>query len=362
MTMRRSRSSIPPLSVGVLWLASSAIVGCGASAGGAGGATSSGAGGAASGPSATSASSGTSASTSGSSTGTGAGGATGAPLFVAVGYGGRRMSSVDGVHWANDVVVDPNGGDDDNLFRGVGFHQGHFVAVGGSTHGQNATTNDGAAWAFHDPATSWLADVASLGATLVTAGGNGLRQRSLDGGLTWADAAPYYAGHFRGIAAGNGIAVAAGHTYGSTTVGLTSTSTDGKTWTPEVTGGPPFHSVAFGAGVFVAAGDDRCATSTDGQSWSPCGGVSGPGLDEVVFVNQSFVIGDATGYFVSTDGVTFQHQAAEHHAVTAFGLGLYVALDWPDRILTSPDLTTWTVRQENTGPAFVEVAFGLVTP
>src|SRR5688572_22291212 len=40
----------------------------------------------------------------------------GTPIFVAVGYGGRRMSSLDGVTWDNDIIVDPNGGDDNNLF------------------------------------------------------------------------------------------------------------------------------------------------------------------------------------------------------------------------------------------------------
>jgi hypothetical protein len=351
------------LRIGVLTaVGAMAALGCSESsngAGGAGGAVGQGTG---SGPSGSSGTTGASSTGATGSTSTGQGGGSGTPLFVAVGYGGRRMSSADGIHWANDVVVDPQGGDDDNLFRGVGFVAGHFVAVGGSAQGQNATTSDGASWAFHTPAGAWIADAVPLGSAVVVAGGNGLRQRSLDGGLTWTDAAPYYAGHFRGIASGNGIAVAAGHTYGGSTEGLTSTSTDGKTWSPEVTGGTPFHSIAFGAGVFVAAGDDRCATSTDGKAWAPCGGVSGAGLDRVVFVNGAFVLGDATGYFVSTDGVTFQHQAAEHHAVSAYGLGLYVALDWPDRILTSPDLATWTVRQENTGPAFVEVAFGEVSP
>jgi len=282
---------------------------------------------------------------------------------VAVGYGGRRITSTDGVKWESDVIVDPMGGDDDNLFRGVGFDGNQFIAVGGSAAGQIATSPDGATWTFRTPGTSWLADVVTLGSTLVTAGGNGLRQRSLDAGVTWVDPAPYYAGHFRGIASGKGIAVAAGHTYGNTTVGLSATTTDGKTWTPEVTGGTAFHSIAFGdvaGGVFVAAGDNRCATSPDGATWKDCAGISGAGFDRVVFANGTFIIGDASGYFTSTDGAAFQHTNAEHHGVLAHGLGLYVALDWPDHILTSPDLSTWTLRSGDTGPAFVEVAFGFV--
>ncbi|MFT3767946.1 MAG: hypothetical protein QM820_21050 [Minicystis sp.] len=306
---------------------------------------------------------GTSTTASGTGGGVGGtGGAPGEPRFVAVGYGGRRLSSTDGIAWTHDIVVDPNGGDDDNLFRGVGYADGVFIAVGGSSKGQNATSPDGAGWTFGPPGTAWLADVVPLNGALVTAGGNGLRQRSLDGGVTWVDATGYYAGHYRAIAAGNGMAVAAGHTYGDTHVGLTSTTTDGKTWTPEVTGGVAFHSIAFGNGVFVAAGDTRCSTSTDGQAWKDCAGVSGSGFDGVVFANDRFILGDGAGYWLSTDGASWQHQDGEHHGVAAYGEGLYVALDWPDRISTSPDLKTWTVRQEKTGPALVQVAYGLVKP
>lgn len=329
--------------------------------------TSSGSGGAASTTSATGATTTTtSASGSTGATGTGASsssGQTGSPRFVAVGYGGRRIRSSDGIQWDSDVVVDPQGGDDNNLFRGVAYVDGQFIAVGGSSEGQIATSPNGADWTFRTPGTSWLADVAPIGATLVSAGGNGLRQRSLDGGATWIDFAPYYAGHYRSITSGKGIAVAAGHTYGNAMDGLTTTSTDGKTWSAEVVGGTPYHSVAFGdvaGGVFVAAGDNRCSTSPDGATWKDCSGVTAGGLDKVVFVNGMFVIGDGSGYFTSTDGSTFTHLDAEHHGVVAFGVGLYVALDWPDKILTSPDLETWTQRHGDGGPAFVDVAFGFV--
>lgn len=304
-----------------------------------------------------------STSATGTSASSSSGGQTGSPRLVAVGYGGRRMTSADGIMWTDDVIVDPMGGDDDNLFRGVGFDGKQFIAAGGSAAGQIATSPDGKTWTFRPPGTSWLADVVPLGAALVTAGGNGLRQRSIDAGATWIDATPYYAGHYRGIASGKGVAVAAGHTYGNSTVGLSSTTTDGKTWTAEVTGGSSFHSIAFGdvaGGVFVAAGEDRCSTSPDGAAWTPCAGTTGGGFDHVVFANGMFILGNASGYFTSTDGATFQHLDAEHHGVVAHGLGLYVALDWPDHILTSPDLQSWTVRSGDTGPAFVEVAFGYV--
>ncbi len=52
-------------------------------------------------------------------------------IFVAVGYGGRRKSSEDGIHWQNDTKWAADGGDDDNCLFSIVFAQGKFVAVGG---------------------------------------------------------------------------------------------------------------------------------------------------------------------------------------------------------------------------------------
>src|SRR5688572_27729099 len=38
--------------------------------------------------------------------------------FIAVGYGGRRLTSLDGRAWQNDQEDNANGGDDDQLLRG----------------------------------------------------------------------------------------------------------------------------------------------------------------------------------------------------------------------------------------------------
>src|SRR5204863_5090657 len=63
-------------------------------------------------------------------------------MAVVVGYGGRRVSSTDGVTWENFQQLNPNGGDDADLLRGVAFGGGTFVAVGGSTF----TSPDGVVW------------------------------------------------------------------------------------------------------------------------------------------------------------------------------------------------------------------------
>ncbi|NUO48602.1 MAG: hypothetical protein HOV80_07070 [Polyangiaceae bacterium] len=315
---------------------------------------------AAAGPGATSSSSGAGGEAEG---GGGGGGAppTGTAVLVAVGYGGRRTSSLDGVTWENDVIVDPNGGDDDNLFRGVGFGNDTFVAVGGAAVGQIATSTDGATWTFQAPVSSWLGDVAYQNGVFVTAGGNGLRLRSTDGGVTWTDDAGYYAGHFRGIAAGNGVFVAAGHTYGGGDVGLISTTTDGVTWTPEQTGGGTFGSIAFGAGVFVAVGNDRCSVSSDGASWSDCS-IAASDFGRVVYGAGVFAMRAGDGIYTSADGATWAPLASQSppQGLLGQGVGMWIGGNWPDDLFASADLASWDNVFGGTGPAFVDVQVGYV--
>ena len=54
-----------------------------------------------------------------------------ADVWVAVGYGGRRMSSTDGVKWEITAEWAEKGGDDSNNLMGLAYGLGKFVAVGG---------------------------------------------------------------------------------------------------------------------------------------------------------------------------------------------------------------------------------------
>ena len=67
-------------------------------------------------------------------------------LFVAVGYGGRRMASRDGRTWENDTRWSDVAADDDNVLFNVAFGLGRFVAVGGAAKGRIVTTRDGKEW------------------------------------------------------------------------------------------------------------------------------------------------------------------------------------------------------------------------
>ena len=282
-------------------------------------------------------------------------------IAVAVGYGTRRVRSQDGLAWTDFVEVDPNGGDDDNLLRGVGYGDGMFVAVGGAGAALTLRSLDGSAWeSIANDLGNFVSDVAWQDGTFVAAGGNGLRARSLDAGGSWQDAAPYYSGHFRAIAAGDGIFVAVGHTYGDSMIGLSSTSTDGATWTTETTFGAPMGggSIAFGDGVFVARdGSGAIRTSTAGTWGEPVAQQQGEG--RVIRAGGVFITSGTDGFFSSTDGAQWEPiGGGDGRGVVAWLDGRYLSLGWPLSIDASEDLQSWQNAFAMDGPGLTDIAVG----
>lgn len=65
------------------------------------------------------------------------------PAIVAAGYGAIRVMSFDGGKtWKNRVVLNPNGGDDNNLIRAINYVEGVWVAAGWKIF----LSQDGANW------------------------------------------------------------------------------------------------------------------------------------------------------------------------------------------------------------------------
>lgn len=283
-------------------------------------------------------------------------------IAVAAGYGTRRVRSDDGLTWTDFVEVDPNGGDDDALLRGIGYGDGIFLAVGGAGSGFSMRSTDGVTWQDENHELgSFVSDVAWLDGTFVAAGGNGLRGRSLDGGVTWQDLAPYYSGHFRAIAAGNGVAVAVGHTYGDMDVGLVDSTSDGASWDGELLVGAHFSglSIAFGAGVFVARDDDGdVRTTTDGRAWSEVVlDLEGGGV--VLFADGGFVTTGDGAYWTSSDGTTWTELASPQvRSPVGWIEGQWLTLGWPATIDASSDLMTWQNVFAPGGSGLTDIAVG----
>jgi hypothetical protein len=140
-------------------------------------------------------------------------------------------------------------------------------------------------------------------------------------------------------------------------------SPDGLNWT-SYTATPiaaTTHKILYGNGVWIAlrGASTTYYTSTNALSGSPTWTTrtfSAPiantlGVNDSVFVNNTFVIGDNNGNIVTTtDGITMTLATtfpAVHASSVAYGDGLYVATgsNGTNSIFySSPDLITWTAR------------------
>jgi hypothetical protein len=216
----------------------------------------------------------------------------GKPVFVAVGYAGRRVRSLDlGKTWVDDQTLG-GGGDDEFLLRAVEWGNGVFVAAGWKI----VTSPDGKTWTERkNPQNQWLGGIKYGKSRFGAAGGYGYAAYSLDG-LAWTAGSDRQGDAARSVAFGNDTWIAA------TDSGTWWSSSDGKAWSRTTTGhssrvvfcgdafkdasactGPWGHNegrVAFGGGVYVSIAGDRIERSEDGVRWTTVAS-GGPGLESV---------------------------------------------------------------------------------
>jgi hypothetical protein len=263
-------------------------------------------------------------------------------VFVAVGYGGRRIRSTDdGLTWTDDQVTEPDGGGDDmELLRTVAYGDGKFLAAGW----KNWSSSDGQTWTAL-PATkqNWFGALAHTGSRWVAVGGYGMRLESADG-ATWKNhALDTIAAHPHGCLVVVGTSLVACNDNGAR-----SWSTDGETWI-YATGALDSGSseLAVGNGVVVGIGGTKLVTSTDGgKTWT-----AGTPFDTVggglVFANGHFTHLGTNAVYTSSDGNTWTKTTAMgvSPAALTFGHGTYVAVAG-HTFWRSTDGTTWTSRKE----------------
>lgn len=256
-------------------------------------------------------------------------------LFVAVGYGGRRAISKDGITWTNDVADVPKGGDDEYLLRDVGYGAGSFVSVGWHVK----TAPDAITWTDAGKMGQWLGGIAYGKGKWVAAGGYGRRAYSTDG-KTWKDAADGgLHGAFRGLTFGGAsgeerwVAVGDG--------GRRSVSTDGIAWEEGTgDGAAGLGEVAYGGGTFVAIGGKTVLRSTDGKAWK-----SSPvaiDLDSLAWDGTRFVAVGSGKALASTDGASWMEIGSGASGNLAYGNGVFVAAAWGGAVFRSTDGATWT--------------------
>lgn len=301
--------------------------------------------------------------------------------FVAVGYGGHRISSDDGLHWENEqLLVAPGvaGGDDDNVFRGIGFGNGLFVAVGGSGRTLIMTSKDGAAWVNQSVNRGWMGDVKYGNGIYFGAGGNGLHMigtpDSSPGGVQWtfyhsgtqpqrpnvqasdidvilpSGAQLNWGSHIRRVAVGKNadrtkdIFIAFGD-GGRRSVTDGSLNAQGRVhWLKHWNSGTPLVQMAYGNGVFVGVGYNGVREiSTDGglnwttytasQGLAPnCAPLptSSPAtqFNNVVWTGSQFVALSNDAIAVSTDGTSWSwYNYTSTVYASGFGNGKFIGFN-----------------------------------
>lgn len=253
--------------------------------------------------------------------------------FVVVGQG--IATSADGITWTERT--NPN----TNTWRAVTYGNGRFVAVAGSTLGNDPRvmhSPDGITWTetIYDDATiqhdwktvKWIEELKLF----VAGGGSGGYIMTSYNGEIWVDQAVAGAPDIEEFAYGNGVLVGVTNQSGEVLY-----STDGLTWAVEANAGVIQEDVAFGNGVFVSGStSDTFLYSTDGITWTAgtyFGDVpaNSPPWGSIVFTGEYFVATSSEFIATSSDGINWYeagdvfYSSGETNALF-FGGGTFVFL------------------------------------
>lgn len=169
-------------------------------------------------------------------------------------------------------------------------------------------------------------------------------------GITWTNrtfsisTSQVYANAF-----GAGVYVAAGQ---SGTLASTTTPTTAWTMRTSGFGTSAIHGVAYGAGLFVAVGaGGRITTSPDGTTWTGRTSPTGTQINGVSFLNNKFIAGiNSSEIMTSTDGITWSivsSNTATGGTVLSFKTGQASYVDGKyyhargGSVFVSTDLVTW---------------------
>ncbi len=297
------------------------------------------------------------------------------PLWVAVGYGGRRISSSDGVTWENDQRWSDEAKDDDNVLFNVAYGLGRFVAVGGGARvGHILSTTDGRVWKELPKVKGRVATI-TFGKGRFVAGHDAEPLYSTDGEtfapgekLAWKGSV-----HARRSACGDTEAGFRFMIIGDIDlhaekkrVSWRATTEDGTRYVHSELDTLPARDVAYGSGHFVVVGPNGLIESShDGQTWKRHDVGSADEFSRVVWTGRRFVVSGGKQAFTSPDGLSWKAESyripcsiAWAREVEGAGFPIALGVSWGGNLHAASRLESWTKAKLPAGPSLESIAFG----
>jgi hypothetical protein len=295
-------------------------------------------------------------------------------LFVAVGYGGRRIASHDGIHWENDQRWSDVAADNDDVLFNVAFGRGRFIAVGGATHtGHLLSTRDGREWKELPSVRARVATIV-FGNGRFIAGHDAELLASSDGEnfepgekLLWKGST-----HARRAAFGDGEAGARCVIIGDIDlwaekkrVSWRASTEDGRTYTSKALDTPAARDIAYGGGLFVVVGPEGLIESShDGEAWQRYETVAGENFSRIIWTGERFLVSGGRTVWSSPDGLEWKNEARPSPCGFAWAREGWLGLgfSWGGNLYMSKDLASWKKLEIPPGPSFEAVAYGVPVP
>ena len=287
--------------------------------------------------------------------------------YLAVGHGGHRMLSRDGMTWEKHASWGEAKHDQNDLNVAANF-KGAFYAGGGFFSGRLTATRDGERWSDGVlPASSPIFGLEVLDDVLYAVDLRGAVFKTVDG-EKWALVAravmPSATHWIRATAQGNGVIVGSGD-FGPVMVFDPKTAKIAVTqMAGQVDKNPGIHRVTFGNGVFVVAGQSGLlAVSKDGKVWDNNATNPDRGdIECVEFTGKEFLATTKKGAFHSQDGRTWIWTEGKFPNQVRLVNGWLYGYGWPpSKISRSRDGVKWEPVPNEKGWQGYSYVFGTLS-
>ncbi|HEV7282429.1 MAG TPA: hypothetical protein VGN57_19660 [Pirellulaceae bacterium] len=273
-------------------------------------------------------------------------------LFVAAGYGGRRMISTDGVTWEITEEWAQPGGDDGNNLMSAVWAEGKFVAVGGGGGGRSGdghvlVSTDGREWKRTHHTFNRINPIV-YGDGRFVAGGPDRSLIVSDDAETWTEGAQIEekaCTHFRGGAYGNGRFVFVGNHGGGGGPHWSVATKDGTSIDGVRTDLPGHGRIVFQGSRFLMLTSHTKAgliASADGLDWKPVAIEGAESFEWLVDAGDTAIVGNHEGMWSTSDGEAWTKREGASRSDVVWSDGKrFIATGWPGKMFFSPDGVEW---------------------